>query len=111
MSGSFIHRHHVEPRVKLHSLREESFLFPLKYIDVTRTTQTNLDVVQDGRIDDYWNIDGSRDSSDSWTGFTQFAPLEQKISRRISVVWGETDKTASDIHLENSGEECQRMPS
>ena len=25
-----------------------------------------------GRIDDYWNIDGSRDLSDSWTGFTQF---------------------------------------
>ena len=24
------------------------------------------------RIDDYWNIDGSRDLSDSWTGVTQF---------------------------------------
>ena len=23
------------------------------------------------RIDDYWNIDGSRDLSDPWTGFTQ----------------------------------------
>ena len=28
--------------------------------------------------DDYWNIDGSRDLSDSWTGFTQFTPLEEK---------------------------------
>ena len=27
MSGSFIYRHHVEPRVKLYSSREESFLF------------------------------------------------------------------------------------
>ena len=27
MSGNFIHRHHVEPRVKLYSPREESFLF------------------------------------------------------------------------------------
>ena len=27
MSGSFIYRHHVEPRVKLYSPREESFLF------------------------------------------------------------------------------------
>ena len=44
MSGSFIYRHHVEPRVKLYSPREESFLIPLKYIDVTRTTHTNLDV-------------------------------------------------------------------
>ena len=36
-SGNFIHRHHVEPRVKLHSPREESFPVPLKYIDVSRT--------------------------------------------------------------------------
>ena len=27
MSGNFIYRHHVEPRVKLYSPREESFLF------------------------------------------------------------------------------------
>ena len=64
MSGSFIYRHHVEPRVKLYSPREESFPVPLKYIDVTRTTQTNLDVKQEKRNDDYWNIDGSRDLSD-----------------------------------------------
>ena len=37
MSGSFIYRLHVEPRVKLYSPREESFLIPLKYIDVSRT--------------------------------------------------------------------------
>ena len=30
MSGSFIYRHHVEPRVKLYSPREESFPIPLK---------------------------------------------------------------------------------
>ena len=41
MSGSFIYRHHVEPRVKLYSPREESFPTPLKYIDVSRTTHTN----------------------------------------------------------------------
>ena len=78
MSGSFIYRHHVEPRVKLCSPREESFPIPLKYIDVTRTTHTNLDVKQEKRIDDYWNIDGSRDLSDSWTGFTQFTLLNEK---------------------------------
>ena len=56
MSGSFIYRHHVEPRVEVYSPREESFPIPLKYIDVTRTTHTNLDVKQEKRIDDYWNI-------------------------------------------------------
>ena len=78
MSGSFIYRHHVEPRVKLYSPREESFPIPLKYIHVSRTAHTNLDVKQEKRIDDFWNIDGSRDLSDPWTGFTQFTLLEQK---------------------------------
>ena len=78
MSGNFKNRHHVKPRVKLYSPREESFPVPLKYIDVSRTTHTNLDVKQEKRIDDYWNIDGSRDLSDYWTGFTQFTPLEEK---------------------------------
>ena len=78
MSGSVIYRHHVEPRVKLHSPREESFPSPLKYIDVTRTTHTNLDVKLEKRTDDYWNIDGSRDLSDYWTGVTQFILLEEE---------------------------------
>ena len=83
MSGNFIYRHHVEPRVKLYSPREESFPFPLKYIDVSRTTHTNLDVRQEKRIDDYWNIDGSRDLSDPWTGFTQFTLLEENLPTDI----------------------------
>ena len=78
MSGNFIYSHHVEPRVKLCSPREESFRIPLQDIDVSRTTKTNLDVMQERRIDDYWNIDGSRDLSDSWTGFTQFTLLKEK---------------------------------
>ena len=56
-----------DPRVKLYSPREESFPIALKYIDVSRTTHTNLDVKQE-----------SRDLSDPWTGFTQFTLLEQK---------------------------------
>ena len=34
--------------------------------------------MQERRIEDYWNIDGSRDLSGSWTGFTQFTLLEEK---------------------------------
>ena len=51
MSGNFIYRHHVEPRVKLYSPREESFPIPLKYIDVSRTSHTNVDLKQEKRID------------------------------------------------------------
>ena len=52
MSVNFMNRHHVEPRVKLYSPREEPFPIPPKYIDVSRTTHTNLDVMQESRIDD-----------------------------------------------------------
>ena len=79
MSGNSIYRHHVEPRVKLHSPRWESFKIPLKYIDVSRTTHTNLDVMQERRIDDYWNIDESRDLSDSWTVL-----IGRETSRRMA---------------------------
>ena len=49
---------------KLYSPREESFPIPLKYIDVSKTTHTNLDVKQGKRIDDYWNIDGEEKPPD-----------------------------------------------
>ena len=97
MSGNFKNRHHVEPRVQLFSPREESFPIPLKYIDVSRTTHTNLDVKQEKRIDDYWNIDGSREWSRPWTSFTQFTLLEEKTSRRIYVVRGEINEKTADI--------------
>ena len=42
-----MYRHHVEPRGQLYVPKEESFPIPLKYIDVSRTTHTNLDVMQD----------------------------------------------------------------
>ena len=115
MSGSFIYRHHVEPRVKLYSPREESFPIPLKYIDVTRTTHTNLDVKQEKRIDDYWNIDGSRDLSDPWTGFTQFTLLDEKAPDGYTVVRGEIDEKTAYIQarssmarvMEVNGKECK----
>ena len=44
ITGEFIYRHHVEPRVKLYMPQEETFLVPMKYIAVTRTTYTSLDV-------------------------------------------------------------------
>ena len=102
MSGNFIYRHHVEPRVKLYSSREESFPIPLKHIDVSRTTHTNLDVKQEKRIDDYWNIDGSRDLSDPWTGFTQFTLLEEKAPDGKYVVRGEIDEKTAYIQARSS---------
>ena len=50
--------------------------------------------MQERRIDDCSNIDGSRDLSDK---FHSVHCIGRENSTRIYVVWGETDKTASDI--------------
>ena len=46
----------MKPRVKLYVPREESFPTPLKYIDVTRNTDTSLDVMLEKNIDDCWRL-------------------------------------------------------
>ena len=114
MPGSFTYRHHVEPRVKLYSPREESFPIPLKYIDVSRTTCTNLDVKQEKRIDDYWNIDGPRDLSDLWTGFTQFTLLKGKPPEGYMWSGEEINEKTADIQTiygQSSGNLWESMPS
>ena len=68
----------MEPRVKLCVPREESFPIPLKCIDVTRNTHTSLDVSLEKNIDDYWNVDGERELSDLWPGFTSFISLNER---------------------------------
>ena len=48
-----MYRNHVAPRTKLY-VPKDDFPIPLNYIDV----QTSIDVLNEGTIDDYWNIDG-----------------------------------------------------
>ena len=64
IEGSYIQRHHVEPEVELYVPKEESFPIPLRCIDVIRRTNTTLGVLQESRMDDYWNIDGDRNLSE-----------------------------------------------
>ena len=114
MSGSFIYRHHVEPRVKLYSPREESFPIPLKYIDVSRTTHTNLEC--------YARTPHRRLLAHRCVqNFVRFMErihkvysIERETSKGTNVVRGETDKSSSDIQarsfmartLESYGKEC-----
>ena len=90
------------PESSFTSPREESFPIPLKYIDVSRTTHTNLDVKQEKRIDDYWNIDGSRDLSDPWTGFTQFILLEEKPPEDMCGPGGKINEKTAYIQASSS---------
>ena len=78
ITGEFIYRHHVVPRVKLYVPKEESFPIPLKYVDVTRTSYTSLEVMLEKQIEDYWNVDGEKELSDAWTGFTRFVLLKER---------------------------------
>ena len=72
---------------------------------MTRATYTNLDVLQEKRIDDDWNVDVDRSLTDSWTGFTKFnrtknfpkdicGPRERltkiQATTRLDCLWPET---------------------
>ena len=47
--------------------KEETFPMLLKYIDVTRTTNTSMDVMIEKHIGDYCSVDGEKELSDAWT--------------------------------------------
>ena len=74
IEGDFTYRHHTELRVHLHVPKEESFPTPLKYL-----THTSLDVLQEKRINDYFDVDVDRTLSDTWKGFTKFTFMKEKL--------------------------------
>ena len=71
---------------------EETFLVPLRYIDVTRATFTNLDVMQEKHVDDYWNVHSNRSLSDSRKGFTKFTRLKEKPPKGYTWSWWDWQK-------------------
>ena len=77
-------------------LKNHSF-FPLKYIDVTRTTDTTLDVMLKKSVDDFWNVDWDRELSDTWIGFTRPYFTEWKATRSIFMIRQETDEETNDL--------------
>ena len=87
VQGDFICRHHNEPRVQLYVPKGETFTIPLKYSEVRRSTNPNLDVLQEKRIEDYWNIDENRSLSDSWKGFTKFTYWKRNVQK--GYMWSE----------------------
>ena len=70
---------------------------PLKYIDVTRKTQTSLDVLLEKNFDHHWNVDGERELSVARTGFTRFNFIERKATGWKNMLRGETDEKTNDL--------------
>ena len=96
IEGNYICRYQVEQRAKLHVAREESFPMPLRHIDVIRRTHATLDVEQESRTDDHWNVDGDRNLSESWTGFTQFTMMSETPPNGYMWSRGRLTKNTSD---------------
>ena len=78
MSGDNIIRHHKDPRKSLFTPSPEDFPVPLKYVDVTRRTETDLESPSEKTIYDYWNMPNKSELSDSWQGRTIFTILRPR---------------------------------
>ena len=88
ISSSQSQMEHVEPK-------EETFSIPLRYIDVIRRTHTTLDVLQESRKDDYWNVDVVEICRNHWR-FHAVRNVKCQTSWRICVVRGAAYKHSSN---------------
>ena len=95
--GDFLYRRHSEPRVQLVVQNEETFPLSQKYIDATRSSHTDLDVMQERRTDDYWNVDTNRSLLASWKGFTKSLQLHEEPPKMIFGVQVETDNARKQV--------------
>ena len=116
----------MEPRVKLYVPREASLPNPLKYMDVTKAANI-LGCNAGENIDDYWNVDGDRELSDTWTGSTRFTVLVKKntgwihmarytwfgwrlttkqTTSRADTLWPEIWKDMSDASKRKEKQKC-----
>ena len=103
--------HHNTPRVQLFVPTDENSPIPVQYLDILRTTKTDLEDSLEVNTKDFWTKDGNRSLSSEWTGETMFRILRpipppnhewvdgrltkmQKTTRPASC-WPETWKTLS----------------
>ena len=69
VTADLLIRHHNVPRSKLFMPDEVSDCpVPTKYLDVMRTTNTNLDTWAEKAVEDLWTEDGPRELSFKWIG-------------------------------------------
>ena len=90
MQGDMLIRHHRQQRLSLFVPDDQNLPIPLKYIDVTRQTETSLESPSEKFITDYWNVTrdnpaggdpmrANRRLSEPWTGRTIFYLLRQPL--------------------------------
>ena len=116
ISGKFIFCHHVEPRVKLYVPREVSFSFSTEIHRRDQGYKNSIGCSAGENIEDYWNVDGDRELSDTWTGFTQDSLYWTKNHRMdVPGPWrdGQESKRPPDQTLcgQKFGKICQKRRS
>ena len=66
-------RHQKNPRTRLYYPVESDLPIPLKYIDIMRVTETDIEDKVESRITDHWiNAEGNLTLSSPWVGRTMF---------------------------------------
>ena len=96
IQGDFIYRHHNEPRVQFYVPKEETFPIQPKYFDVTRSTQTDLDVLQEKGVDDNLEFRFKQKLLRFVERFHKVFSVDRITSHRIHVVRGKMDKHSND---------------
>ena len=78
ISADLLSKHHLQPRTKLFMPDESPCPLPMQYIDVYRTTETNLDSLSETRVDDIWFVDTDKELSAPWVGKNKNLTLTTK---------------------------------
>ncbi|MHC4951072.1 MAG: hypothetical protein ACYTEU_08835, partial [Planctomycetota bacterium] len=91
-NGEILFRHHVTPRSTLYVPTDSESPIPTKFLDVLRTTYTDLGNVEENRIRDYWNVQGARVLSDTWVGKTCIPLLRKPPPPGWTVIYGRPTK-------------------
>ena len=92
MRGEIIYRHHEEPGLKRYDPDNETFLIPLKYVNVMRQTQATMKNVSENVIIDIWTEAKGVKLSEGWTGTTRFQISCTRLSERYKWVYGSPTK-------------------
>ena len=82
VTGDLKTKHHQVPRKTLYMPKAADFPLPLEYVDIFRTTYTDLETTKEKKIKDYWtagsHVDEEETRSNCWKGSTQFVILRPR---------------------------------
>ena len=101
---------HNKPRTKLFQPTDANCPIPIKYIDIIRTTETDLKEKALSKIEDFW-VTAEKELPDSWIGKTTFELLRPLPPVGYSCIEGRLTKTQETTRPGNIWPEIWRSMS